>query len=117
MTKLATNIIVGKLLLVSAVALLTSCGDKTQVVPRVQIPRGMRAVSVRSNVAVAPGDHVDVLVVGKGQETNTVLENVEIAVAEKEGGVVTLLVSPDDAQKVTDACEQGKIRLRLWKSN
>jgi Flp pilus assembly protein CpaB len=118
MTKLATNIIVGKLLLVSAaVALLTSCGDKTQVVPRVQIPRGMRAVSVRSNVAVAPGDHVDVLVVGKGQKTNTVLENVEIAAAEKESGVVTLLVSPDDAQKVTDAGEQGKLRLRLWKSN
>src|ERR1700694_2792205 len=100
MEKLATNVIVGKLLLVSAVlAWLISCGDKAQVVPRVQIPRGMRAVSVRSNIAVAPGDHVDMLIVGKGQQTNTVLENVEVATAEKESGVVTFLVSPDDAQK------------------
>ena len=115
MEKLTTNVIVAKLLV--AVALLTSCGDKAQVVLRVQIPRGMRAVSVRSNIAVAPGDHVDVLVVGKGQQTNTVLENVEVAAAEKESGIVTFLVSPDDAQKVTNAGEQGKFRLRLWKSN
>jgi Flp pilus assembly protein CpaB len=118
MPKLATNVIVGKLLPVSAaLALLMSCGDKAQVVPRVQIPRGMRAVSVRSNIAVAPGDHVDVLVVGKGQETNTVLENVEVAAAEKESRVVTLLVSPDDAQRVTDALEHGKFRLLLGKSD
>jgi hypothetical protein len=46
-----------------------------------------------------------------------VLENVEVAAAEKESGVVTFLVSPDDAQRVMDAGEQGEFRLRLWKSN
>ena len=118
MPKLATNVIVGKLLLVStAVALLISCGDKAQVMPRVQIPPGMRGLTIRidEGISVVPGDHVDVLVVGKGQETNTVLENAEVAAA--ESGVVTFLVSPDDAQKVTDAGEQGKFRLRLWKSD
>jgi Flp pilus assembly protein CpaB len=64
-----------------------------------------------------PGDHVDVLIAGKGQEITTVLENVEVAAAEKESGVVTFLVSPDDAQRVMDAGEQGEFRLRLWKSN
>jgi Flp pilus assembly protein CpaB len=115
---LSTNVIIGKLLLVSAaLALLVSCGDNVHVVPVVQIPRGMRAVSVISDISVAPGDHVDVLVSGKGHETNTVLENVEIAAADKESGVVTFLVSPDDAQRVMDAGEQGKFRLRQWKSD
>jgi hypothetical protein len=118
MPELATNVIAGKLLLVSAaLALLMSCGDNVHVQPMVHIPRGMRAVSIISDISVSRGDHVDVLVVGKGQETNTVLENVEVAGAEKESGVVTFLVSPDDAQRVTDAGEQGKFRLRLWKSD
>jgi Flp pilus assembly protein CpaB len=120
MPKLATNVIVGKLLLVCAVlALLLSCGDNVHVVPMVRIPPGMRGLSIPINegISVVPGDHVDVLVVGKGQETKTVLENVEVAAAEKESGVVVFLVSPDDAQRVTDAGEQGKFRLRLWKSN
>lgn len=120
MEKLTTNIIVAKLLVVSAaVALLTSCGDKAQVVPMVRIPPGMRGLTIRisEGISVVPADHVDVLVVGKGQETNTVLENVEVAAAEKESGIVTFLVSPDDAQRVTDAGEQGKFRLRPEKSD
>jgi Flp pilus assembly protein CpaB len=120
MPKLATNVIVGKLLLMCVVlALLLSCGDSVHVVPMVQIPAGMRglAIHIDEGTSVVPGDHVDVLVVGKGQETNTVLENVEVAAAEEEYGIVTFLVSPDDAQKVTKAGEQGRFRLRLWKSN
>ncbi|MGH9530018.1 MAG: Flp pilus assembly protein CpaB [Terriglobales bacterium] len=99
------------------------------------IPRGMRAVSVRVNdiVAVAgfviPGTHVDVLLTGNpsgsgDQQTTTVLENVAvIAVGQKlernsagepqTAPVITLLVSPDDAEKLTLASTQGHIQLAL----
>jgi hypothetical protein len=117
MTKLATNVIVGKLLLVSAaLGWFMSCGDNVHVVPMVPIPRGMRAVSLISDIPVAVGDRVDVLVVAEGQETKTVLENAEVAAADKESGIVMFLLSPGDAAKVTDAGQTGKFRLRLWKS-
>ncbi len=99
------------------------------------IPRGMRAVSVRVNdiVAVAgfviPGTHVDVLLTGNpsgsgDQQTTTVLENVAVvAVGQKlernsagepqTAPVITLLVSPDDAEKLTLASTQGHIQLAL----
>lgn len=99
------------------------------------IPANMRAVSVRVNdvVAVAgfvmPGTRVDVLVTGNptsSQETvtTTVLENVEVLAAGQkmqangEGKpenvtVMTLLVSPEDAQKLTLASADGKIQLAL----
>ncbi len=99
------------------------------------IPPGMRAVSVRVNeiVSVAgfvvPGTRVDVLLTGNpsgssDQQTTTVLENVAvIATGQKlernSGGdpqmtpVITLLVSPDDAQKLTLASTQGRIQLSL----
>jgi pilus assembly protein CpaB len=99
------------------------------------IPRGMRAVSVRVNdvVAVAgfviPGTHVDVLLTGNPsgsgeQQTTTVLEDVAvITVGPKlERGssgepqtapVITLLVSPEDAEKLTLATSQGHIQLAL----
>jgi pilus assembly protein CpaB len=99
------------------------------------IPPGMRAVSVRVNdvVSVAgfvtPGARVDVLLTGNPSssnepQTNTVLENVEVvAVGQKlernttgdaqSAPVITLLVSPDDAQKLTLASSQGKIQLSL----
>jgi pilus assembly protein CpaB len=99
------------------------------------IPRGMRAVSVRVNdiVAVAgfviQGTHVDILLTGNpsgssDQQTTTVLENVAvIAVGQKlernSAGepqlapVITLLVSPDDAEKLTLAASQGHIQLAL----
>ncbi len=118
MPKPATNVIVFRPLLVCIVLVsLLSCGDNVQVVPMVRIPPGMRGVTIHiEDISVVPGDHVDVLVMGKGQESNTVLENVEVAAAEKESGVVTLLVFPDDAQRMTDAGEHGKFRLRLSKS-
>jgi pilus assembly protein CpaB len=99
------------------------------------IPTGMRAVSVRVNdvVGVAgfvlPGTRVDVLLTGNAsgsseQQTTTVLENVAvIANGQKldrnSGGepqnaaVITLLVSPDDAQRLTLASTQGHIQLAL----
>lgn len=99
------------------------------------IPRGMRAMSVRVNdiVAVAgfviPGTHVDVLLTGNPsgsgeQQTTTVLEDVAvIAVGQKlernsagepqTAPVITLLVSPDDAEKLTLASTEGHIQLAL----
>ncbi len=97
------------------------------------IPPGMRAVSVRVNdvVSVAgfvqPGTHVDVLATGsQGNErqTITVLENVaviavggslleRIGMGEQSAPVITLLVSPDDAQKLALASQEGRIQLAL----
>jgi len=99
------------------------------------IPPGMRAVSVRVNEVVSvagfvtPGARVDVLLTGNPTSSNetqttTVLTNVEVvAVGQKlernttgdaqSAPVITLLVSPDDAQKLTLASTQGKIQLSL----
>jgi pilus assembly protein CpaB len=101
------------------------------------IPDGMRAVSVSVNdvigVAgfVVPGTMVDVLVTGAtyagGQSTNvtrTILENVRVMAAgqrveqDREGKpqtvpVITLLVTPEDANALTMASTQGRIQLAL----
>ena len=99
------------------------------------IPPGMRAVSVRVNEVVAvagfvvPGTRVDVLLTGNpgggsDQATTTVLENVAVIAAgqklERNSAgepqmtpVITLLVSPDDAQKLTLASNEGRIQLSL----
>jgi pilus assembly protein CpaB len=99
------------------------------------IPPGMRAVSVRVNEVVAvagfvvPGTRVDVLLTGNPsganeQQTTTVLENVAVIAAgqrlERNAAgepqstpVITLLVSPDDAQRLTLASSQGHIQLAL----
>jgi pilus assembly protein CpaB len=99
------------------------------------IPPGMRAVSVRVNeiVAVAgfvlPGTRVDVLLTGNPNgaaepQTTTVLENVAVIATgqrlehnsagdPQSAPVITLLVSPDDAQKLTLASSQGQIQLSL----
>jgi pilus assembly protein CpaB len=100
----------------------------------VAIPEGTRGISVRVDdvVAVAgfvvPGTMVDVL--GTGQTTNgdsitrTILQDLRVlAVGQKtepdrEGKpqtytVVTLLVTPEEAEKVTMASTEGKIHLAL----
>jgi pilus assembly protein CpaB len=99
------------------------------------IPPGMRAMSVRVNEVVSvagfvlPGTRVDVLLTGNpsgggDQQTTTVLENVAVlATGQKlernsagdpeNAAVITLLVSPDDAQKLTLASSQGRIQLSL----
>jgi len=99
------------------------------------IPPGMRAVSVRVNDTtsvsgfVQPGTRVDVLLTGNPQgsneqQTTTVLENVAViatgqrlernsAGEAQSAPVVTLLVSPDDAERLTLASSQGHIQLAL----
>ncbi len=99
------------------------------------IPAGMRAVSVRVNdvVGVAgfvlPGMRVDVLVTGRppnyeGTVTTTVLQNILVLSAgqtlqpEPRGQaintpVVTLLVSPEQAETLTLAGNEGRIQLVL----
>lgn len=99
------------------------------------IPPGMRAMSVRVNEVVSvagfvlPGTRVDVLLTGNPtgsgeQQTTTVLENVAVIAVgphlERNSSgepqsvpVITLLVSPDDAQRLTLASTEGRIQLIL----
>jgi pilus assembly protein CpaB len=100
------------------------------------IPQGMRAVSVRvsdiSSVSgfVQRGARVDVLMTGtpggSGEpQTITVLKNVAVLAngsnldgnAQRESSqnapIITLAVSPDDAQKLALATAQGRIQLAL----
>jgi len=99
------------------------------------IPPGMRAVSVRVNDTtsvsgfVLPGTRVDVLLTGNPQgsneqQTTTVLENVAViatgtrlernsAGEAQSAPVVTLLLSPDDTERLTLANSQGHIQLAL----
>ena len=98
----------------------------------VAIPEGMRAVSVGVDEVVAvagfvtPNTLVDVLVTGTGNAgplTRTILEHVRVLAVGQElqteagkpqsAPVVTLLVEPEDAQKLTLAAAQGKIHLSL----
>ena len=99
------------------------------------IPPGMRAVSVRVNdVAsvsgfVTPGTRVDVLVTasatGTGEsQTTTVLQDVQVLASghtlersssgeAQNAVVITLLVTPEDAQRLTLAMNEGRIQLAL----
>lgn len=99
------------------------------------IPPGMRAVSVKVNEVVSvagfvtAGTRVDVLLTGTpngGSEpqTTTVLQNVAVLAAgskleRNQNGepvntpVITLQVSPDDAQRLALAQSEGKIQLAL----
>jgi pilus assembly protein CpaB len=103
------------------------------------IPEGMRAVSVAVNEVngvagfVTPGTMVDILVTGRlsGKTTDSdnnitrvILENIRVLAAgqqveqDREGKpqkvpVVTLLVTPEDATKLTMASTEGKIQLAL----
>src|SRR5207248_8191050 len=101
-----------------------------------KIPEGMRATAVRSNeisgVAgfLYPGSHVDVLVTftppgsNNVPVTQTVLQDVEVLTAgqtsepDPQGkpqsvSVVTLLVNPEDSQKLQLASMQGNIQFVL----
>ena len=101
------------------------------------IPVGMRAVSVRVNEVVGvagfvlPGMRVDVLVTGRppgensaGSVTTTVLQNIQVLSAGQtiqpdargqaiNAPVVTLLVTPDQAEVLTLAGSEGRIQLVL----
>ncbi len=102
------------------------------------IPPGMRAVAVKVNEVVGvagfvlPGMRVDVLVTVRppgdaGARTSTILENVPVLSAGKQiqadaSGqavnvpVVTLLVTPDQAELLTLAGNEGHIQLVLRNS-
>lgn len=100
------------------------------------IPDGMRAVSVKVNdvigVAgfVVPGSRVDVILSGSPDKANdlnmskVILENIQVLAAGQnvttdDNGkpmnvqVVTLLVTPDESQKLALASVEGKIQLAL----
>jgi pilus assembly protein CpaB len=101
----------------------------------VKIPEGMRAVSVRSDEVVGvagflfPGSHVDVLVTLKSDKTpnpatEIVLQDSEVLTAgqntepDPQGkpqtvNVVTLLLTPQDSEKLVLACSQGSIEFVL----
>jgi pilus assembly protein CpaB len=103
----------------------------------VVIPEGKRAVSVRVNEVIGvagyvlPGTKVDVLATAspteKRQDTTTklVLSNVQVLAAgtklEQDGeqgkpvsvNVVTLLVTPEESEKLTLGATEGKIQLAL----
>jgi len=100
-----------------------------------RIPSGMRAIALRSDEVVGvagflmPGTHVDVLVTYKDDShpepvTATVLQDVEVLAAghqvqpDPSGkpvsvDVVTLLLSPEAAEKATLASEKGTIHFVL----
>jgi pilus assembly protein CpaB len=100
-----------------------------------KIPEGMRAVAVRSNeiVGVAgflyPGSRVDLLMTftppgGNMPITDTVLQNVEVLTAgqtiepdpqgkPQQVSVVTLLLNPENSQKLQLASGQGNIQFVL----
>ena len=95
----------------------------------------MRAVSVRVNEVVSvagfvgPGTRVDILLTGtpngsSESQTTTVLQNVAVIASgqrlERNASgdaqntpVITLLVSPDDAERLTLASAEGRIQLAL----
>ena len=101
----------------------------------VKIPDGMRATAVRSNEVVGvagflyPGSHVDVLATynpagSSSPITQTVLQNVEVLTAgqtiepDPQGkpqtvNVVTLLLSPEDSQKLLLTSSQASIQFVL----
>jgi pilus assembly protein CpaB len=100
-----------------------------------RIPDGMRATAVRSNEIVGvggflyPGSHVEVLATytlpgNSGNMTQTVLQDVEVLTAgqtiepDPQGkaqsvSVVTLLLSPQDSQKLLLTSSQGSIQFVL----
>ena len=99
------------------------------------IPTGLRAVSVRVNEVVSvagfvtPGTRVDVLLTGTPasggeSQTTTVLQDVRVlasghtleksATGEAQNTpVITLLVTPEDAERLTLASSEGHIQLAL----
>jgi pilus assembly protein CpaB len=101
------------------------------------IPPGLRAVSVRVNEVIGvagyvlPGTHVDVVATVNPSEkpsemtSKVILTNVQVLAAgtklEQDGenqkpmavSVVTLLVNPDEAERLTLASGEGKIQLAL----
>ena len=102
------------------------------------IPAGMRAISVRVNEVIGvagfviPGSRVDLVITvndpaGKGTITKAVVNNIEVLTAGSrfdqeasraegkpiQASVVTLLATPQDAEKISLAASEGQITLTL----
>jgi len=111
-------------------------GDKTAGVMPLLIPFGMRAVSVPvdevSDVAgfVLPHTRVDVLVAttqGSGEFSKVILQNVEVLAVAQEVEqkkdepqivkVVTLLVTPQESERLALASHSGTLRLAMRNYN
>src|SRR5712672_3153400 len=110
-------------------------GEKTSGVMPLLIPAGMRAMSVPvdevADIAgfVAPHTHVDILAAvsgtgpGESSFSRIVLQNIEVLAVAQEiehvkdepqvVKVVTLLVTPTDAEKLTLASREGTLRLAM----
>ena len=110
-------------------------GEKTSGVMPLLIPAGMRAMSVPvdevADIAgfVAPHTRVDILVAvsgtgpGEASFSRIVLQNIEVLAVAQEiehvkdepevVKVVTLLVTPTDAEKLTLASHEGMLRLAM----
>jgi len=110
-------------------------GEKTSGVMPLLIPAGMRAMSVPvdevADIAgfVAPHTHVDILAAvsggspGESSFSRIVLQNIEVLAVAQEiehvkdepqvVKVVTLLVTPPDAEKLTLASREGTLRLAM----
>jgi pilus assembly protein CpaB len=103
-----------------------------------KIPDGMRAMAVRTdevaNVAgyLFPGSHVDVLITlrGDGNDTvsRTVLQNVQVLTTgtksepdpngkPEDVKVVTLLLTPEQSERLMLAQSQGKVEIALRNGN
>src|SRR5216683_5850165 len=110
-------------------------GDKSAGVLPLLIPPGMRAMSVPvdevADIAgfVLPHTHVDILAAvsgtgpGESSFSRIVLQNIEVLAVAQEiehvkdepqvVKVVTLLVTPSDAEKLTLASREGTLRLAM----
>ena len=100
------------LCLAISMLVLASCGSEPdRIVATLNIPPGMRAVSilVQQDISIAPGDHVDVLIIGK-EESRIVLQNVEVVT--RDENVVQFIVTLEDARLVMQAGERGQFKLR-----
>ena len=116
---------------------LAPSGSGTGLASR--IPNGMRAIALKSDEVIGvagflnPGSHVDVLVTCRGgfggdAVTSTVLQNVEVVATNQQtepnpngkpttATVVTLLLTPPQAQRALLASNQGSLQLVLRNSS
>jgi pilus assembly protein CpaB len=128
-----SNIATGQPILESDLAV---AGSGTGLASR--IPNGMRAIALKSDEVIGvagflnPGSHVDVLFsshygFGNDAVTSTVLQNVEVVATNQQiepnpngkpttATVVTLLLTPPEAQRALLASNQGSLQLVLRNS-
>jgi hypothetical protein len=90
---------------------LAACSSGKQKL--VSIPPGMRAVTVHPSdkLRLLEGDHVDVVVIDKASHRSVVVENVAVVAADTMANVITLLVNPQENDKIMAAAAENKVTL------